>query len=66
MSGSVSISLNNFLISSSVEIPKARRSDVAAIFLFLSILTEITPLNSVSNSNHAPLDGISFAPKNLL
>src|SRR3989338_9879533 len=64
--GSLSTSANNFLISSSPLMPNARKSAVAATFLFLSILTEITPLYSVSNSSQAPLDGINLAPKNLL
>src|SRR3989344_7397104 len=46
--------------------PKALNRAVAGLFLFLSIRQEITPFYSVSNSSHAPREGISFAPKNLL
>src|SRR3989344_5870377 len=64
--GSVSTSAKRDFISSSVAIPKARNKAVAAIFLFLSIRTDITPLDSVSNSSQAPREGISLALKSFL
>ena len=63
---SVSTSSKSFLISASLPIPKARNKAVAAIFLLRSILTEITPLGSVSNSSQAPREGIIFDPKKFL
>ncbi len=62
----LSSSPSTSMISRSDPYPRARRRTVIGSFLVLSILTEITSLESVSYSSHAPLLGMTVDEKSFL
>ena len=62
----LSSSPKRLIISASVPIPRALNRTVTGCFLVLSTLTDITPVESVSYSSHAPLFGITVEDISLL